>query len=307
MVSLRKILFSVFCAVGALLALVVVLGLLQYRFTHEYDTIIYQGEKILFRFDTLRELLTRSMLAGTTADVEDVAGKIDALNVDLNRLLENPLVPGEYKLALINQVDLPGMALLARKVAQDPEDGKTVLQLHDQLRSLADNLLQFDRVLTSQMKTRLIRFQGLAIGALTLIIASVSLLVLFLYQKALMPLITLDQYLQQTNLRDPLPVDTKACREIAELTEKINELILEGVYSASRSEDGRGRFSFSPQELNSLSNALNGIMNYTQLLIDENEKDQDEELLGLLLKIRDSSEKMGSIVQNKTGGKKKDD
>ena len=307
MVSLRKILYSVFCAVGALLALVVVLGLLQYRFTHEYDTIIYQGEKILFRFDTLRELLTRSMLAGTSTDVEDVAGKIDALNVDLNRLLENPLVPGEYKLALINQVDLPGMALLARKVALDPEDSKTVLQLHDQLRSLADNLMQFDRVLTSQMKTRLIRFQGLAIGALTLIIASVSLLVLFLYQKALMPLITLDQYLQQTNLHDPLPVDPKACREIAELTEKINELILEGVYSASRSEDGRGRFSFSPQELNSLSNALNGIMNYTQLLLDESEKNQDEELLKLLFKIRDASEKMGSIVQNKTGGKKKDE
>jgi hypothetical protein len=307
MVSLRKILYTVFCAVGALLALVVVLGLLQYRFTHEYDTIIYQGEKILFRFDTLRELLTRSMLAGTTADVEDVAGRIDALNVDLNRILENPLVPGEYKLALINQVDLPGMALLARKLAQEPEDSKTVLQLHDQLRSLADNLMQFHRVLTGQMKTRLIRFQGLAIGALTLIIASVSLLILFLYQKALMPLINLGQSLHQTSLRDPLPVDANACREIAELTEKINELILEGAYAASRSEDGRGRFSFSPQELNSLNNSLNGIMNYAQVLIDECEKNQEEELLELLLKIRESSEKMGSIVQNKTGGKKRDE
>lgn len=307
MISLRKILFTVFCAVAALLTMVVFLGLLQYRFTHDYDTIIYQGEKILFRFDTLRELLTRSMLAGTTADVEDVAGKIDAMNVELNRLLENPLVPGEYKLALINQVDLPGMALLARKVAQDPEDSKTVLQLHDQLRSLADNLMQFHRVLTGQMKTRLIRFQGLAIGALTLIIASVSLLVLFLYQKALMPLLSLGKSLQQTSLREPLPVDAKACREIAELTEKINELILEGAYAASRSEDGRGRFSFSPQELNSLSNSLNGIMNYTQLVIDECEKNQEEEHLEILLKIRDSSEKMGSIVQNKTGGKKRDE
>jgi hypothetical protein len=307
MISLRKILFVVFWAVAALLGMVVLLGLLQYRFTHEYDTIIYQGEKILFRFDTLRELLTRSMLAGTTADVEDVAAKIDAMNVDLNRLLENPQVPGEYKLALINQVDLPGMALLARKVAQDPADSKTVLQLHDQLRALADNLMQFDRVLTGQMKTRLIRFQGLAIGALTLIIASVSLLVMFLYQKALMPLITLGKSLQQTSLREPLPVDLRACREVAELTEKINGLILEGAYAASRGEDGRGRFSFSPQELNSLSNSLNGIINYTQLMIDECEKNQEEELLEILLKIRESSEKMGSLVQNKTGGKKKDE
>ena len=306
MVSLRKILFSVFCAIAVLLALVVVLGLLQYRFTHDYDTIIYQGEKILFRFDTLRDLLTRSMLAGTATDLEDVANKIDALNVDLNRLLENTLVPGEYKLALISQVDLPGMALLARKIVQEPKDSKTVLQLYDQLRLLGGNLLQFDRVLTSQMKTRLIRYQGLAIGALTLIIASVSLLVLFLYQKALMPLITLDHALRQVNLHEPLPVDMKACREIGELTEKINELII-GAYAASRGEEGHGRFSFSPPELNSLSNALNGIINYTQVLIDENEKGQDEELLTLLLKIRDASERMGTIVQNKTGGRTKDE
>ncbi|MFZ5798406.1 MAG: hypothetical protein ACOY3O_08260 [Thermodesulfobacteriota bacterium] len=307
MVSLRKILFTVFCAVGALLGLVVVLGLLQYRFTHDYDTIIYQGEKILFRFDTLRELLTRSMLTGTAGDVDDVAGRIDALNTDLNRLLENPLVPGEYKLALINQVDLPGMALLARKVGQNPEDGQLVLQLHDQLRSLADNLTQFHRVLTSQMKTRLIRFQGLAIGALTLIIASASLLVLFLYQKALMPLISLVQALRQPSLREPLPVDEKACREIADLTVKINELIVEGSAAAGKNEDGRGRFSFTPQELNSFSNSLNGIMNYTQLGIDQCEKNQEEELLELLLKVREASDKMGSLVQNKTGGKKTDE
>jgi len=307
MVSLRKILFSVFCAVAALLTLVVILGLMQYRFTHEYDAIIYQGEKILFRFDTLREHLTRSMLAGTKSDVDDTAGKVDALNADLTRMLENSLVPGEYKLALINQVDLPGIALLARNIAENPADTKTALQLHDQLRILSDNLMQFDRVLTGQMKTRLIRFQGLAIGALTLIIGSVSLLILFLYQKAMMPLISLVQSLEQPNLRDPLPVDPKACREIAELTEQINQMILNAAYAAEGEEDGRGRFSFSPQELNRLSNALNGIMNYTQLLIDEGGKNLDEEIQELLFKVRESSEKMGSILQNKIGGKKKND
>lgn len=304
MLSLRKILFSVFIGVAALLTLVVILGLIQYRFTREYDTVIYQGEKVLFRFAALREHLTEAMLAGTSLEMEDTAGKIEALNVDLTRLLENTFIPGEYKLALINKVDLPGLALLARKAAQNPEDKKTILQLHDQLRILADNLLQFDRVLTGQMKSRLIRFQGLAIGALTLITASVSLLVLFLYQKALMPLLTLAQRLQQTNLRDPLPVDLKACIEIAELTEQINVLIMEGAYAVSQSEDMRGRFSLSPQEVNKMSNSLNGIINYTQLLIDECEKKEDEEMLALLMKVRESSEQMGTFLHNTFGGKK---
>lgn len=307
MISLRKILFTVFWAVAALLTLVVVLGLLQYRFTHEYDTIIYQGEKILFRFDTLREHLTRSMLSNNLQNMQDTTGKIDALNTDLTRLLENPLVPGEYKLALINQVNIPGIAVLTTKVIENPEDPKVALQLHDQLRILADNLMQFDRVLTGQMKTRLIRFQGLAIGALTFIIAGVSLLVLFLYQKALVPLIALAQHLQQPNVRDPLPIAPKSCQEIAELTQHINSMIIEGAYTASKSDESGGRFSLSPQELNKLSNHLTGIINYTQLLLDEGQQNGDEESLEMLLKVRENGERIGSIVQKKTGGKKDDE
>lgn len=307
MVSLRKILFTVFCAVAALLTLVVVLGLLQYRFTHEYDAIIYQGEKILFRFDTLQEHLTRSMLSGNTQNVQDATAKIDALNGDLTRLLENSLVPSEFKLALINQVDLPGISVLANDVAESPQDSKKALQLHDQLRILADNLMQFDRVVTGQMKIRLVRFQGLAIGALTFIIASVSLLVLFLYQKALVPLMTLAQQLQQTKLRDPLPVDPKSCREIAELTEHINKMIVEGAYVASRSDDSHGRFTLSPQELNKISNHITGIINYTQLLIDEGQLSGSVESLEILGKVRENGERMGDILQKKIGGKKNDD
>ncbi len=307
MVSLRKTLFAVFFAVAALLTLVVVLGLLQYRFTHEYDAIIYQGEKIMFRFDTLREHLTRAMLSGNVQNILDTTARIDALNTDMTRLLENSLVPGDYKLALVNQIDIPGIALLATSVAENPADSKVALQLHDQLRKLADNLMQFDRVVTGQMKSRLVRFQGLAIGALTFIIASVSLLVLFLYQKALVPLMALTRHLRQPYLRDPMPVDQKSCTEIAELTEHINQMIIEGAYAASRSDDAHGRFSLSPQELNKLSNHLTGIINYTQLLIDEGLQGGDEEILEMLLKVRENGERMGSIMQKKIGGKKDDD
>ena len=306
MVSLRKILFGVFCAVAALLALVVILGFLQYRFTREYDTIIYQGEKILFRFDTLREHLTRTMISGSATDAEAAAGKVDALNSDLSRLLENALVPGEYKLALINQVDLAGIALLARKVAENPQDRETALQLHDQLRTLSGNLMQFDRVLSGQMKTRLVRFQGLAIGALTFMIASVSLLVLFLYQKALIPLISLARYLEDPNPQEPLAVDPKSCKEIAELTRQVNLMIAEGAYVAAHGGRGKGVFTLSPKELNNLSNYLTGIVNYTQLLIDQSMEVDDQESLELLAKVLETGERMSLIMHNKIGGNKGD-
>ena len=306
MLSLRKILYSVFLAVAALLVLVVILGLLQYRFTREYDTIIYQGEKLLFRFDALREQLTRNMISGVVSDAESSAAKVDALNNDLTRLLENTLVPGEYKLALINQVDLTGITLLARKVADNPQDRETALALHDQLRVLSENLVQFDRVLSGQMKSRLVRFQGLAIGALTFIIASVSLLVLYLYQKALIPLITIAQYLENPDPDNLLEIDPKSCREVADLTRQVNLMIAEGAYVAVHGEGGKGVFTLSPKELNNLGNHLTGIINYTQLLIDQSEEQEDVESLELLNKVRETGERMSLILYNKIGGNKGD-
>ncbi len=310
MFSLRKILFSVFCAVAALLTVVVILGLIQYRFTRQFNTIIYQGEKILFRFTTLREQMTHSMLSESWGEVDKAADKVESLNSELTRLLENNQIPDEYKLALVNQVDLHGIALLARRVAAEPDTRRAnVLQLNDQLRQLADNLMQFDRVLASRMRTRLVRFQGLAIGALTLIIAGVSLLIIFLYQKALMPLIALSQHLKKPNQVDPLSVDPRSCKEIKDLTQQINTMIAAGRKASSHYDQNSRRYFFAPRELNRLSNYLNGIINYTQLLIDEGEQDDDEESLEILRKVQQSGELMGSILQDKQGqgGGKGDD
>ncbi|HDO29985.1 MAG TPA: hypothetical protein ENG79_02855 [Desulfobacteraceae bacterium] len=309
MLSLRKILFSVFCAVASLLTVVVILGLLQYRFTSQFDTIIYQGEKILFRFTTLHEQMTHSMLAENWSEVDKAADKIESLNSELTRLLENNQVPDEYKLALINQVDLHGIALLARRVATDPNNRRAnVLRLNGQLRQLADNLMQFDRVLATRMRTRLVRFQGLAIGALTLIIAGVSLLIILLYQKALMPLILLSQHLQKPNQVEPLSIDPRSCKEIADLTDHVNTMIAAGRLASANYDQSSGRYFFAPRELNKLSNYLNGIINYTQLLIDEVEQNNvDDESLEILKKVQQSGELMGSILQNKQGGRQRDD
>lgn len=307
MLSLRKILFGVFLAVAGLLALVVLLGLLQYRFTREYNTIIYQGDKLLFRFGTLREHLTRKMIAGAVTDADVTAGKVDALNVDLSRFLENRLVPGEYKLALINQVDLAGLSMLARKVSENPDDKEAALNLHGQLRVLSENLMQFDRVLGGQMKSRLVRFQGLAIGALTFIIAGVSLLILFLYQKALLPLISLARYLENPDPENPVKEEGNSCREIVELTRQVNLMVAESAYVALHGGRNKGNFTFSPKELNSLSNNLTGIINYTQLLIDDFEEQGDDQGVELMGKVCESGEQMSLILHNKIGGGRKGD
>ena len=93
-----------------------------------------------------------------------------------------------------------------------------------------------------------------------------------------------------------------------DLIENINKMIVEGAYAVSRSEEGQGRFSLTPQEMNKLSNHLTGIINYTQLLLDEEGlHNGDEESLEMLEKVRENGERMGDILQKKIGGKKNDD
>lgn len=298
MVSVRKILFSVFCGVLSLLIIVGILGLMQFRLTSEYNSIIEQGGKILFQFNMVREHITQSMLEENWDELESDLRGIDALNSDLTSLLDSNLLPNEYKLAIINQVDLPGLVLLVRKLklAVINDKRRLSIQLHNHMRLMSDQLIRFDRVLAGEMKAGLVRFQNSAISVLVVIVACISLLLLFLYQKGFMPLIRLSTQLQSMQESGTLEVDAKACREVADLTEGINTALLHGrkVGSDAVHEE------ISPENMNSFSNHLNGIINYAQLLIDDDKlAASDAENITILEKILSSGEVLTSLIHEK--------
>ncbi len=296
MISVRKILFSVFCGVLTLLIMVGLIGLLQLRLTNDYNQIIEKGGTILFQFNMVREHITRSMLEENWEKLNTELDSIDTLHTKLTTLLDSSLIPNEYKLALINQVDLPGIVMLSRQLLDKPGEQAVVLKLQDHLRLMSDQLMRFDRVLINEMKTQQVRFQNIAIGVLTIITAGISLMLLFLYQKAFAPLIRLSRRLHGTGQPESLPVDPKACREIGKLTTQVNHLLQNGRATSSEEENPM----FSPEKMNSFSNHLNGIINYTQLLIDEGQLGQsDKENKTILAKILSSGETMTSLLHEK--------
>ncbi|WP_028583685.1 hypothetical protein [Desulfogranum mediterraneum] len=293
MISVRRIIFSVFCGIFMLLILVGMLGVMQFRLTDDYNRVIAQGGNILFQFNLVREQITRSMLEENWQALESSTRGIEALNSDLSTLLDSSLIPKEYKIALINQVDLPGIILLNRRLVGEADKEQWSFKLHDQLRLMSDQLIRFDRVLAAEMKTQLVRFQNLAIGVLTVIVAVISLLLLVLYQKGFAPLIKLSSQLHSQKKLQPLPPDPRACREIRELTQQLNRVILAGEQGQVVA-NGPG---FSPDKINNFSNQLNGIINYTQLLIDEERQGAAAaEKVPILEKILSSGEIMTSIL-----------
>ncbi|WP_456387908.1 hypothetical protein [Desulfolithobacter sp.] len=294
-VSTRKILYSALCGITVLLSVVIIMALLQYRLTAQYNEIIDQGEKVVFRFSSLREYLTRAILERKWSQLEGFENKIEALNSDFSRLLDHQLIPTQYKLALIDKVGIGEIALLARQMANEEDKITPALKLHDRLRSMSDQLMQFDRVLIGQMKSNLVRFQNLIIGTLALITGAISLLLVFLYRKALLPLLDLSRQVHESDRDQELVLTPGACQELKDLTERLNFLL----FRSGPDHPGEGNV-YSPHEMNVLNNQLNAIINYTQLLLDNNsQRENNPEEVRILRSIMMSGEQIGLILQEK--------
>lgn len=300
MYSLKKIGYFSFISVACLLAFVVLLGFRQFQLTEQYNKIITQSEESIFQFATIREQITASLIENDWNKVVAASRELKELNSTLVHLQENDLIPTEYKLDMAKQVDLSGLAISSKDIVAAENKVTYSLNLQRQMRALADYLLQFDRIIVSQMRAKVVRFQTIMIGALGTIICIISFSLILLYQKTILPLIHLSEQTKEDgfaskgfNHNGP---DT--CVELAEMTEVIN-----GLLQHRQSENGENE-SLKKHDLqlaaiiNEGTNLSNGIINYAQLLSDSfQETTVTAEEKDILAKIIFSGERIADILK----------
>ncbi len=299
--SLKRLLNIAIITVALLLGSIILLGLRQQRLGSNYNQIISESEVILFQFSTLREEITSGLIDGDWNVVAASADDIQGILQKLNRLFENPLIPGEYKLAVAGKIDLSQLAVTVRALPAATNKSQAGHVLQEQLRTISEHLMQFDRIIVSQLKARVVDFQGMFITILGLIIALISLTLVIIYRKAILPLIGLSALADSTSsYKLFLPVPPGACREIRAFLELINKrLSAEQPAGDLQLED-----ILHEQEerlnilVNNSTNILNGIINITQLLSDsfsEQELTQDQQkLLGQIIK---DGERMAALLK----------
>lgn len=301
MYSLRKTGYLAFVAVACLLVFVVFLGFRQYQLTGQYSAIISQSEASIFQFSTLREQITASLIEQNWDKVVAASQDFKDLNAALVRLQESNLIPTEYKLDMAKQVDLPGLAIASKNIAVTEDKIAYSLNLQHQMRSLADYLLQFDRIIVSQMRAKVVHFQTIMIGALGSIICIISFSLILLYQKAMLPLIHLaDQVSSDAIPANGFKLGDEPCTEIAKLTDAMSEL-----YRRNRTESGETESSMQQEQhkqlaaiINEGTNLSNGIINYAQLLADScQEKGDTSEEKMILAKIISAGERIADILR----------
>lgn len=291
MYSLRKLVWAAYGVVGGLLALIILLGIRQYVLSDQYNSIIGQSEKAIFHFATIREAITESLIDQRWQRLESVIPEIEKLNSELVRLQESTLIPSEFKLALVDKIDLAGIIISLRKSMHGESDTRQSTMLQEQMRAIADHLLQYDRIIASQARGRILNFQMVIIGALGLIISLASFSLNKLYKNTVLPLLQVAELLRvEGKLSQEAAFGPEVSSEIADVIDGVKAL------SATREVAGdRGGEEVSGFEqamlagvINETTNQLNGIINYAQLLADDDSPSRSSQERELLQKIIDS-------------------
>lgn len=267
--SLKKMGYISFVGVSFLLILVIILSIRQYQLTDRYSEISTQSEEMIFQFSTIREQIITALIRKDWDQIISTADQLKILNSTLARLQENTLIPAEYRLDIAKQVDLSGLAIASKGILSSKDKTADSLNLQNKMRVLAEYLMQFDRIIVSQMRAQVVQFQTVMIGALGTVICLISFSLLFLYKKTMLPLLHI---IRQTEdpavLASGITHSNEACSEIAIFIDAVNDLLKKNSNHLNEKNSQQLRSKQLATIINESNNLSNGIINYAQLLAD---------------------------------------
>ncbi len=195
--SLKTTSYTVALIVALILGFLLLLGSRQYRSQKDFESIIEHNERIVFQFATIREHITESLLEGNLQQLKGITTEVEQLNSNISHILQEPLIPAEYKLAFAGQVDLGGITLLLRTIGSGDTDPAKIRNLNQEIRTLGDRLILFDRVIANHLKRTLVSFQSVIIGTLALILFAIVNILVFWHRQVTVPLLDLNRQIKE--------------------------------------------------------------------------------------------------------------
>lgn len=298
MYSLQKLLWLSFLGIGGMLLLIIILGGRQMQLNRQFSEIISQSEQTIFHFATIRESITAPLTENKWERLELVIPEIESFNSRLARMQENTLIPAEFRLTLADKIDMPGLVISLKKIIGGVDRVAEQRRLQEQLRTIADNLLRYDRIIVGQARSGIVDLQKVIIGIMGLGITLASFVLIMLYRDTASALLCLTRALRTFDFLEPtISCPKKSCREIADLHAAISEFA-EGARRLPPENIGiekQEAQALLAETINETTNQLNGMMNYAQLLSDTAEEALSEENKEMLRRIIEGGTKIAAV------------
>jgi len=280
--SLRKLCRITFLATAILLGILVFTGYRQNNLMSSYNTIVNESERTVFLYATIREQTTEGLLTRKPSLLLSAAKEFEKLHGRYTSMLDNHLIASQYKLSFLQNLDLEKIVINLKNLAENPNNEPLTLNVITQLRQINKQFLQFDRVVISEMRSRVMQYQKRALILMGLIISLTCFALLVLYRKSVKPMLDLTVQAEQSlsdNSFIGFTEEKNGSTEVNALIDSFNQLLQQRqADNSAQSTEEQGGTKLTAV-INEATNGLNGIINYSQILIDsvENESISDEQ------------------------------
>jgi len=304
-ISLKRI-FSLFTiSTTCLLFLVILFAGKQYLLYKHCETLVDSSQELLFQFTGIKEHINTSFLNKKNINNSELIIEIQGMNSRLQTILDDVLIPEEFKLALINQLDLVNITVSLRNIknSQDSPSGKEFTALSTQLRNVHAKLSSFNQLISRYTQKQLLGLHQALVGLLCIVIALVSIMLLVINKYITSPIIHYCRTLfpdesdnisllsLHKTIESLAVVETKT----STVTSHADATELSRLYRYSSIGHLLGGLSHE------LTNISNGAINYTQALLDiSNDLQLDEDSRQLLQKLFTEEKKMTRLLSNMT-------
>ncbi len=289
--SLRRLSTVTFLSTALLLGLLVLTGLRQNILTSDYSTIVKESESTIFLYATIQEQATEGLLSREPPQLLGAAKEFEQLQSRYVAMMDNRLIPSQYKLSFLQELDVGRVVINLRTLAENPTDEDLILKIISQLRQMNKQFLQFDRIVVNEMRDRVMQYQKRALVLMGMIIFLTCFSLIILYRKSVRPLIDLATQAEQALLDDtPLTLGKEKTNseEVRALIASFNQLLQKPKEESPEDLTYNRRETEFSAIINEATNRLNGIINYSQLLADycEAEKmgDGQKQILSKIIK-----------------------
>lgn len=254
-----------------LLALLVIVGFRQNNLALDYNTIVQESERTIFLFATIQDQATQGLLSRDQSELNAVAKEFEQLQSRYISLLDNKLIPTQYKLSVIKELDFGRVVVNLRNIAEKPANNEFIMQIIGQLRLMNKQFLQFDRIVVNGMRNKVMDYQKTALILMGIIITLTSFSLIMLYLNSVQPLIYLAKQTDRAQ-RDGTPLELGnagwSCVEIGAIVAAFNLLLKNNTRKDPDELAYNRREAEFSAIINEATNRLNGIINYSQLLAD---------------------------------------
>lgn len=290
-ISLKSVFYIFTGSTICLLFVVIFLAGKQYLLYHHCEQIVNTSQNMLFQFTGMKEHINDTLLSQKPLNKTELIKEIKGLDGELTAVLDDILIPEEFKLAFITQVDLVNVTVSLRNMPKTPETSTPaqLAALSTQLRLISTKLTGFHELVTRHTQKQLLRLHRALVGMLALVVATVSIMLLVVNNYITTPIIHYCRSLFPTKSSGEISLFTlNSAIESLASQQSNNKTLPSGTdHQWPVKELARlYRYSSIGHLLSGLSyeliNLSNGVINYTQALtdlIDELHLDSDTKTL----------------------------